>query len=427
MSNYKFETLQVHVGQETPDPTTDARAVPIYATTSYVFKDSAQAAGRFGLTEGGNIYTRLMNPTSDVFEQRIAALEGGAAALATASGSSAITYAIQNIALAGDHIVSSSNLYGGTYNLFAHTLKDQGIDVTFVDPSDPENFRKAIKPNTKLFYSETLGNPNSDVVDLEAISSIAHENGIPVIVDNTFATPYYLRPIEHGVDIVVHSATKFIGGHGTVMGGVVVDAGKFDWAQNDKFPGLSQPNPSYHGVVFTEACGNLAYILKLRTTLMRDQGAAISPFNSFLLIQGLETLSLRLERHVENALKVVEFLKNHPQVASVNHPSLATGRQKELYDSYFPNGAASIFTFEIKGDAEKAKKFTESLKLFSLLANVADVKSLVIHPASTTHSQLSEEELLSAGITPTTVRLSIGTEHIDDIIADLEQGFKAVE
>ena len=427
MSNYKFETLQVHVGQETPDPATDARAVPIYATTSYVFKDSAQAAGRFGLTEGGNIYTRLMNPTSDVFEKRIAALEGGVGALATASGSSAITYAIQNIARAGDHIVSSSNLYGGTYNLFANTLKEQGIDVTFVDPSDPENFRKAIKENTKLLYSETLGNPNSDVVDLEAISSIAHENGIPVIVDNTFATPYYLRPIEHGVDIVVHSATKFIGGHGTVMGGVVVDSGKFDWAQNDKFPGLSQPNPSYHGVIFTEACGNLAYILKLRTTLMRDQGAAISPFNSFLLIQGLETLSLRLERHVENALKVVEFLKNHPQVVSVNHPSLATGRQKELYDKYFPNGAASIFTFEIKGDAEKAKKFTESLKLFSLLANVADVKSLVIHPASTTHSQLSEEELLSAGIKPTTVRLSIGTEHIDDIIADLEQGFKAVE
>jgi len=426
MSNYKFETLQVHVGQENPDPTTDARAVPIYATTSYVFKDSAQAAGRFGLTEGGNIYTRLMNPTSDVFEQRIAALEGGAAALATASGSSAITYAIQNIALAGDHIVSSSNLYGGTYNLFAHTLKDQGLDVTFVDPSDPENFRKAIKPNTKLIYAETLGNPNSDIVDLEAISAIAHENGIPVIVDNTFATPYYLRPIEHGVDIVVHSATKFIGGHGTVMGGVVVDAGKFDWAQNDKFPGLSKPNPSYHGVVFTEACGNLAYILKLRTTLMRDQGAAISPFNSFLLLQGLETLSLRLERHVENALKVVEYLNNHPQVKSVNHPSLANGKQKELYDRYFPNGAASIFTFEIKGDAETAKKFTESLELFSLLANVADVKSLVIHPASTTHSQLSEEELLSAGITPTTVRLSIGTEHIDDIIADLENGFKAV-
>lgn len=426
MSNYKFETLQVHVGQENPDPATDARAVPIYATTSYVFKDSAQAAGRFGLTEGGNIYTRLMNPTSDVFEQRIAALEGGAAALATASGSSAITYAIQNIALAGDHIVSSSNLYGGTYNLFAHTLKDQGLDVTFVDPSDPENFRRAIKPNTKLFYAETLGNPNSDIVDLEAISSIAHENGIPVIVDNTFATPYYLRPIEHGVDIVVHSATKFIGGHGTVMGGVVVDSGKFDWAQNDKFPGLSKPNPSYHGVVFTEACGNLAYILKLRTTLMRDQGAAISPFNSFLLLQGLETLSLRLERHVENALKVVEYLSNHPQVTRVNHPSLATGRQKELYDRYFPDGAASIFTFEIKGNAETAKKFTESLELFSLLANVADVKSLVIHPASTTHSQLSEEELLSAGITPTTVRLSIGTEHIDDIIADLEKGFRAV-
>ncbi|MDO4847254.1 MAG: O-acetylhomoserine aminocarboxypropyltransferase/cysteine synthase [Clostridiaceae bacterium] len=426
MSNYKFETLQVHVGQENPDPATDARAVPIYATTSYVFKDSAQAAGRFGLTEGGNIYTRLMNPTSDVFEQRIAALEGGAAALATASGSSAITYAIQNIALAGDHIVSSSNLYGGTYNLLAHTLKDQGLDVTFVDPSDPENFRRAIKPNTKLFYAETLGNPNSDIIDLEAISSIAHENGIPVIVDNTFATPYYLRPIEHGVDIVVHSATKFIGGHGTVMGGVVVDSGKFDWAQNDKFPGLSKPNPSYHGVVFTEACGNLAYILKLRTTLMRDQGAAISPFNSFLLLQGLETLSLRLERHVENALKVVEYLSNHPQVTRVNHPSLATGRQKELYDRYFPDGAASIFTFEIKGNAETAKKFTESLELFSLLANVADVKSLVIHPASTTHSQLSEEELLSAGITPTTVRLSIGTEHIDDIIADLEKGFRAV-
>ena len=426
MSNYKFETLQVHVGQENPDPATDARAVPIYATTSYVFKDSAQAAGRFGLTEGGNIYTRLMNPTSDVFEQRIAALEGGATALATASGSSAITYAIQNIALAGDHIVSSSNLYGGTYNLLAHTLKDQGLDVTFVDPSDPENFRRAIKPNTKLFYAETLGNPNSDIIDLEAISSIAHENGIPVIVDNTFATPYYLRPIEHGVDIVVHSATKFIGGHGTVMGGVVVDSGKFDWAQNDKFPGLSKPNPSYHGVVFTEACGNLAYILKLRTTLMRDQGAAISPFNSFLLLQGLETLSLRLERHVENALKVVEYLSNHPQVTRVNHPSLATGRQKELYDRYFPDGAASIFTFEIKGNAETAKKFTESLELFSLLANVADVKSLVIHPASTTHSQLSEEELLSAGITPTTVRLSIGTEHIDDIIADLEKGFRAV-
>ena len=427
MANYKFETLQIHVGQEQPDPATDARAVPIYATTSYVFKDSAQAAGRFGLTEGGNIYTRLMNPTSDVFEKRIAALEGGAAALATASGSAAITYAIQNIATAGDHIVASTNLYGGSYNLLAHTLKEQGLSVTFVDPSVPENFANAVQPNTKLFYAETLGNPNSDVIDIEAISSIAHKNGVPLIVDNTFATPYYLRPIEHGADIVVHSATKFIGGHGTVMGGVVVDGGNFDWAQNDKFPGLSKPNPSYHGVVFTQAVGNLAYIIKLRTTLLRDQGAAISPFNSFLLLQGLETLSLRLERHVSNALKVVEFLKNHPQVEKVNHPSLETGKQKELYDRYFPDGAASIFTFEVKGGAEEAKKFTESLKLFSLLANVADVKSLVIHPASTTHSQLSEEELLHAGIKPNTVRLSIGTEHIDDIIADLEEGFRAIK
>ncbi len=427
MSNYKFETLQLHVGQESPDPATDARAVPIYATTSYVFKDSAQAAGRFGLSEGGNIYTRLMNPTSDVFEKRIAALESGAAALATASGSAAITYAVQNIARAGDHIVASSNLYGGTYNLFANTLKDQGVDVTFAAPSDFERIEKAIKPKTKLIYSETLGNPNSDVIDIEALSKIAHRHGIPLIVDNTFATPYLLRPIEHGADIVVHSATKFIGGHGTVMGGVVVDSGKFDWAANDKFPGLSKPNPSYHGVVFTEACGNLAYILKLRTTLMRDQGATISPFNSFLLLQGLETLSLRVERHVENALKVVEFLENHPQVERVNHPSLASGKQKELYNRYFPNGAASIFTFEVKGDAEKAKKFTESLELFSLLANVADVKSLVIHPASTTHSQMSEEELLKSGIKPNTVRLSIGTEHIDDIIADLEHGFEKIK
>ncbi|MBS6315650.1 MAG: O-acetylhomoserine aminocarboxypropyltransferase/cysteine synthase family protein [Oscillospiraceae bacterium] len=425
--NYKFETLQLHVGQESPDPATDARAVPIYATTSYVFKDSAQAAGRFGLTEGGNIYTRLMNPTSDVFEQRIAALEGGAAALATASGSAAISYAVQNIATAGDHIVSSVNLYGGTYNLFANTLKEQGLTTTFVDPSNPENFEKAIQSNTKLLYAETLGNPNSDVIDLEAISEIAHKHGIPLIVDNTFATPFLLRPIEHGADIVVHSATKFIGGHGTVMGGVVIDGGKFDWAKNDKFPGLSKPNPSYHGVVFTEACGNIAYIMKLRTTIMRDQGATISPFNSFLLLQGLETLSLRLERHVENALKVVNFLKNHPQVERVNHPSLAQGREKELYGKYFPNGAASIFTFDIKGDAETAKKFTESLELFSLLANVADVKSLVIHPASTTHSQMSEEELLSAGIRPNTVRLSIGTEHIDDIIDDLKNGFAAVK
>ena len=425
--NYKFETLQLHVGQETADPATDARAVPIYATTSYVFKDSAQAAGRFGLTEGGNIYTRLMNPTSDVFEKRIAALEGGAAALATASGSAAITYAIQNIAVAGDHIVSSTNLYGGTYNLFANTLVDQGLTTTFVDPSDPENFEKAIQPNTKLLYAETLGNPNSDVIDLEAIAAVAHRHGIPFIVDSTFATPYLLRPIEHGADVVVHSATKFIGGHGTVMGGVVIDAGKFDWAQNDKFPGLSKPNPSYHGVVFTEACGNIAYIMKLRTTLMRDQGATISPFNSFLLLQGLETLSLRVERHVENALKVVDFLKNHPQVERVNHPSLAAGRQKELYERYFPHGAASIFTFEIKGDAKTAQKFTESLELFSLLANVADVKSLVIHPASTTHSQMNEQELLAAGIRPNTIRLSIGTEHIDDILADLQHGFDAVK
>lgn len=427
MSKYKFETIQIHAGQERPDPATDARAVPIYATTSYVFKDSAQAAARFNLSEGGNIYTRLMNPTSSVFEERIAALEGGAGALATASGSAAITYAVQNIATVGDHIVSSANLYGGTYNLFANTLKEQGLDVSFVDPSDPENFEKAIKDNTKLLYAETLGNPNSDVIDIKAIADVAHRHGIPLIVDNTFATPFLLRPIEYGADIVVHSATKFIGGHGTVMGGVVVDSGKFDWTQNDKFPGISKPNPSYHGIVFSEACGNLAYIIKLRTTLMRDQGATISPFHSFLLLQGLETLSLRVERHVENALRVVEFLKNHPQVEKVNHPSLASGREKELYDEYFPNGGGSIFTFEIKGDADKAKKFTESLELFSLLANVADVKSLVIHPASTTHSQLSEEELLAGGIKPNTVRLSIGTEHIDDIIADLEHGFEAVK
>ena len=427
MSNYKFETIQLHAGQENPDPATDSRAVPIYATTSYVFKDSAQAAGRFALTEGGNIYTRLMNPTSDVFEKRIAALEGGVGALATASGSAAIAYAIQNIAVAGDHIVTSNQLYGGTHNLFANTLVEQGLTTTFVDPFDPENFEKAIQDNTKLLYAETLGNPNSDVIDLEAIADIAHRHGIPFIVDSTFATPFLIRPIEHGADIVVHSATKFIGGHGTVMGGVVIDGGTFDWTQNDKFPGLSKPNPSYHGIVFTDAAGNAAFITKLRCTLMRDLGATISPFNSFLLLQGLETLSLRVERHVENALKVVDFLKNHPQVAKVNHQSLAEGRQKELYDRYFPNGAASIFTFEIKGDVKTAQKFTESLKLFSLLANVADVKSLVIHPASTTHSQLTEEELLAGGISPTTIRLSIGTEHIDDIIADLEQGFEAVK
>lgn len=427
MSKYKFETIQLHAGQESPDSATDARAVPIYATTSYVFKDSATAARRFALTEPGNIYTRLMNPTNDVFEKRIAALESGAAALSAASGSAAITYAVQNIATSGSHVVSSTNLYGGTYNLFANTLPEQGVTATFVDPSDPNNFEKAIKPNTKLLYAETLGNPNSDVIDIEAIAKIAHKHGIPLVIDNTFATPYLVRPIEYGADIVVHSATKFIGGHGAVMGGVIVDGGNFDWAQNDKFPGLSKPNPSYHGVVFTKAAGNLAYIIKLRTTLMRDQGACLSPFNSFMLLQGLETLSLRVERHVQNALQVVSFLKGHKQVAKVNHPSLESGRQKELYDKYYPNGGASIFTFDIKGNAETAKKFTESLKLFSLLANVADVKSLVIHPASTTHSQLSEEELLSCGIRPTTIRLSIGTEHIDDIIADLAQGFEAVK
>ena len=425
--NYKFETLQLHVGQEHPDPATDARAVPIYATTSYVFRDSAQAAGRFGLTEPGNIYTRLMNPTSSVFEERIAALEGGAAALAVATGAAAITYAIQNIATAGDHIVSSQNLYGGTFNLMANTLREQGLETTFVDPSDPQNFEQAIRPNTKLLYAESLGNPNSDVIDLEAIAAVAHAHGIPLIVDSTFATPYLLRPIEHGADVVAHSATKFIGGHGTVMGGVIVDSGKFDWAQNDKFPGLTQPNPSYHGVVFSEAVGNLAYLTKIRTTLLRDQGATISPFNAFLLLQGLETLSLRVERHVENALQVVDYLKSHPQVERVNHPSLATGHAAELYKKYFPKGAASIFTFEIKGGEAAARRFTESLQLFSLLANVADVKSLVIHPASTTHSQLSGEELLASGIRPNTIRLSIGTEHIDDILADLEQGFAAVK
>lgn len=425
--NYKFETLQIHAGQERPDPATDARAVPIYATTSYVFRDSAQAAARFALAEGGNIYTRLSNPTSDVFEKRIAALEGGAAALATASGSAAIAYAILNIARAGDHIVASETLYGGTINLFANTLKEFGVSVTFVDGGDPQNFEKAIRENTRAVFIESLGNPSSDIIDLEAVSEIAHRNGIPVIVDNTFATPCLFRPFEHGADIVVHSATKFIGGQGTVIGGVVVDGGKFDWAQSGKFPGLSAPNPSYHGVVFTQAAGNLAYVVKIRTTLMRDTGAAISPFNSFLLLQGLETLSLRVERHVYNALKVVEYLKNHPQVKRVNHPSLATGRQKELYERYYPNGGGSIFTFELKGSEEQARRFTESLELFSLLANVADVKSLVIHPASTTHSQLSEAELLKAGIKPNTVRLSIGTEHIDDIIADLEQGFESVK
>ena len=426
MSDYKFETLQIHAGQESPDPATDARAVPIYATTSYVFKDSGTAAGRFALAEEGNTYSRMTNPTSAVFEKRIAALEGGAAALALASGAAAVTYAALNIARSGDHIVSAKNLYGGTYNLFVNTFKDMGIDVTFVDHTDPANFDNAIRDNTKLLYAETLGNPNSDVVDLRAVAAIAHKRGIPFIVDSTFSTPFLLRPFEYGVDILVHSATKFIGGHGTVMGGVIVDAGTFDWAQNDKFPGLSQPNPSYHGIVFTEAAKNLAYITKIRTTILRDQGATISPFNSFLLLQGLETLSLRVERHVSNALKVVNFLAKHPQVEKVNHPSLATGRAKELYDEYYPDGAGSIFTFEIKGGAEEAQKFSESLKLFSLLANVADVKSLVIHPASTTHSQMSEDERLESGVKPNTIRLSIGTEHIDDILADLEQGLRAV-
>lgn len=426
LQNYHFETLQLHVGQETADPATDARAVPIYATTSYVFKDSAQAAARFALEEEGNIYTRLSNPTTDVFERRIAALEGGVSALATASGSAAITYAIQNIAVSGDHIVSSTNLYGGTHNLFANTLVEQGLQTTFVDPTDPENFERAILPNTKLLYAETLGNPNADVIDIEAIAQVAHRHGIPLIVDNTFATPYLLRPIEHGADIVVHSATKFIGGHGTVMGGVIVDGGNFDWTQNEKFPGISKPNPSYHGVVFAEVGGRGAYLLKLRCTLMRDQGATISPFHSFLLLQGLETLSLRVERHIENALRVVDFLQHNEQVERVNHPSLQTGHAKELYDRYFPNGAAPIFTFEIKGGVEAAKTFTENLKIFSLLANVADVKSLVIHPASTTHAQLSEEDLQACGIYPNTIRLSIGTEHIDDILADLQRGFDAV-
>ena len=424
---YRFETLQVHVGQEQADPATDARAVPIYATTSYVFPNSASAAARFALTEPGNIYTRLMNPTSDVFEKRMAALEGGAAALAVASGSAAIDYAVRNIATKGDHVVSSTNVYGGTYNLFANTLPEAGIETTFVDAADPANYEAAIRPNTKLLFVESLGNPNSNVADIDAIAAIAHKHGIPLIVDSTFATPYLFRPIEHGADVVVHSATKFIGGHGTVMGGVIVDAGKFDWAQNDKFPGLSKPNPSYHGVVFTDACGPLAYILKIRTTLLRDQGAAISPFNSFLLLQGLESLSLRVERHVQNALKIVEHLSHHPQVERVNHPALPDHPDHELYQKYYPNGGGSIFTIEVKGGADKARQFCESLELFSLLANVADAKSLVIHPASTTHSQLSEEELLAGGIKPNTVRLSIGIEHVEDLIEDLDNAFNIIK
>jgi O-acetylhomoserine (thiol)-lyase len=424
---YRFETIQIHAGQEQPDPATDARAVPIYQTSSYVFPSSKSAADRFALTEPGNIYSRIMNPTWDVFEKRIAALEGGVGALATASGAAACTYAIQNIARSGDHIVSDYQIYGGSYNLFTNTFKDMGIGTTFVDGGNPANFEKAIQENTKAVFFETLGNPNSSVVDIEAVAAIAHKHGIPVVVDNTFATPYLLRPFEYGVDIVVHSATKFIGGHGTSIGGVIVDGGKFDWAASDKFPGLSQPNPSYHGVVFTKAVGNLAYIIKARTTLLRDTGAALSPFNAFLFLQGLETLSLRVERHIENTNKTLDFLASHPQVERVNHPSLGNHRDNLFFKKYFPRGGGSIFTFELRGSAEQAKKFTEKLELFSLLANVADVKSLVIHPASTTHSQLSESELLEQGIKPNTVRLSIGTEHIDDIIDDLKRGFEAVK
>jgi len=425
IKNYKFETIQIHAGQEKPDPATDSRAVPIYQTTSYVFPSAKSAADRFALTEPGNIYTRIMNPTWDIFEQRIAALEGGVAALAVASGQAASALSIQNITRAGDHIVVDTQVYGGTYNLFAHTFSDMGVEATFIDASDPSNLEKAVKPNTKAFFFEALGNPNSGLIDIEAVSKIAHNKGIPVIVDNTFATPYLLRPLEHGADIVVHSATKFIGGHGTSIGGVIIDGGKFDWAQNDKFPGLSKPNSSYHGVVFTEAVKNLAYIIKARVTLLRDTGACLSPFNAFLFLQGLETLSLRVERHVENALKVVDYLKNHPKVEKVNHPALPEHRDHKLYQRYFKNGAGSIFTIELKGGAKDALKFTEKLNLFSHLANVADVKSLVIHPASTTHSQMNEEELLASGIKPSTVRLSIGTEHIDDIIDDLKQGLES--
>lgn len=421
---YRFETLQLHAGQENPDPATDARAVPIYQTSSYVFKNSAQAAARFGLTEGGNIYTRIMNPTSDVFEQRIAALEGGIGALATASGSAAITYAVLNIAGAGDHIVSAQTIYGGTYNLFAHTLVDLGITTTFVDPEVEGSFESAIRENTKAIFIESLGNPNSNIIDIEAVSKIAHSHGIPLIIDNTFTTPYLLRPIEYGADIVIHSATKFIGGHGTTIGGIIVDSGKFDWKASGKFPGLTQPNASYHGVNFAEAVGEAAYIIKARVTLLRDTGASLSPFHSFLFLQGLETLSLRVERHVENTLKVLDFLKNHPKVEKVNHPSLKDSSSHALYEKYFPNGAGSIFTFEIKGGTKEAQDFIDRLQIFSLLANVADVKSLVIHPASTTHSQMNEEELAASGIKPNTIRLSIGTEHIDDLIEDLGQAFE---
>ena len=428
MTTYRFETLQLHAGQESPDPVTDARAVPIYQTSSYVFRNCDHAAARFGLADPGNIYGRLTNPTQDVFEQRVAALEGGVAALAVASGAAAISYTIQNLAQNGDHIVSAKNIYGGSYNLLAHTLPQYGIQTTFVDIFDYDAVAAAIQNNTKAIFIETLGNPNSDVVDIEAVAAIAHEHKIPLVVDNTFATPYLVRPIEYGADIVVHSATKFIGGHGTSIGGIIVDGGKFDWEASGKFASLTDPNPSYHGVSFTKAVGPAAFVTKIRAILLRDTGATLSPVHAFIFLQGLETLSLRVERHVENALKVVDFLKNHPQVKAVNHPAATDDeKQKALYAKYFPNGGGSIFTFEIDGDEQKTKDFIDNLKLFSLLANVADVKSLVIHPATTTHSQCTEEELLDQGIKPNTVRLSIGTEHIDDIIGDLENAFAAIK
>ena len=425
--NFKFETLQLHVGQEQADPTTDARAVPIYQTSSYVFRNCDHAAARFGLSDAGNIYGRLTNPTEDVFEKRIAALEGGVAALAVASGAAAVTYTILNLAQNGDNIVSAKNIYGGSFNLFEHTLPQYGIDTNFVDIFNEEQVESAINEKTKALYIETLGNPNSDVVDIESVARIAHRHKIPLVVDNTFATPYLVRPIEYGADIVVHSATKFIGGHGTSIGGVIVDGGKFDWEASGKFDSLTKPNPSYHGISFTKACGSAAFVTKVRAILLRDTGATVSPFNAFLFLQGLETLSLRVERHSYNVLKVVEYLNNHPQVESVSHPSVSTDpKQQELYKKYFPNGGGSIFTFDIKGDAQKAKDFIDNLELFSLLANVADVKSLVIHPATTTHSQCTEEELLDQGIRPNTIRLSIGCENIDDIIQDLDEAFKAV-
>ncbi len=426
--NYRFETLQLHVGQEQPDPVTDARAVPIYQTSSFVFRNSQHAADRFALKDAGNIYGRLTNPTEDVFERRIAALEGGVAALATASGAAAVTYTIQNLALSGDHIVAAKNIYGGTYNLLAHTLVDYGVTTTFVDPTDPADFEAAIQDNTKALYIETLGNPNSEVVDIEAVAAIAHAHKIPLVIDNTFGTPYLIRPIEHGADIVVHSATKFIGGHGTTIGGVIVDGGKFDWAASGKFPQLTEPNPSYHGISFAQAAGPAAFVTRIRAILLRDTGATLSPLHSWIFLQGLETLSLRVERHVENALKVVQYLNSNPLVEKVNHPSVSDDpKQQELYKRYFPNGGGSIFTFEIKGDDNTAKKFIDNLQLFSLLANVADVKSLVIHPASTTHAELNEAELADQGIKPNPIRLSIGTEHIDDIIEDLEGAFKAIQ